>query len=321
MLRASTSFAICTALTASLALAPSAQAAIPMGALPLAVVASSFASQQGCANAVTPAFGAAPAETALPGQSKISSLLGGKASQLELIRQQQAGLSPSAGPMTPVATAVGATQIGLPTATPGAPCTPGFAAANRNTLPLAPLSASPLRTVNASPENFLASKRLEVNRTGFDREWNRVRANSLSARTTSAMVSLGREAPRLAMLGAVNSWMNARIRYVEDRQLYGKSDYWASAGETLRRQAGDCEDIAIAKMQALAALGVSRDAMYLSIVRDTVRAADHAVLVVQSEGRAWILDNNTDQLLDASESHDYRPILSFSDSRKFIHGY
>lgn len=317
MLRAPATLAICAALTASLGMTSQAQAAIPVGALPLAVVASSFATQQTCPNGLAPALGNAPVETAVPGQSKISALLGGKVSQLELIRQQQAGLAPSAGPTAGSSAAALNGQIaGL--VAPSVPCAPGLVLANRSVLPY---SAGPTRTVAASPENFLASRRLEVKRTGFDREWNRVRAGGLSRRAAAAIGAGGHESPHLAVLGAVNSWMNARIRYVEDRELYGRSDYWASAGETLRRQAGDCEDIAIAKMQALAALGVSRDAMYLSIVRDTVRAADHAVLVVQAEGKAWILDNNTSQLLDASESHDYRPILSFSDGRKFIHGY
>jgi predicted transglutaminase-like cysteine proteinase len=35
----------------------------------------------------------------------------------------------------------------------------------------------------------------------------------------------------------------------------GVADFWANAGETLRRGTGDAEDIAIAKMQVLKAAG------------------------------------------------------------------
>jgi predicted transglutaminase-like cysteine proteinase len=77
----------------------------------------------------------------------------------------------------------------------------------------------------------------------------------------------------------------------------------------------------MAKMQLLAALGVHRDAMYLTIARDTVRAADHALLVVKMGDKAWLLDNSTDRVLDASESYDYRPIVSFSENKRWIHGY
>jgi hypothetical protein len=61
--------------------------------------------------------------------------------------------------------------------------------------------------------------------------------------------------------------------------------------------------------------------MYLTLARDLVRNADHAMLIVKADGRYWLLDNSTDRLLDASESHDYRPIMSFGTSQKWLHGY
>jgi predicted transglutaminase-like cysteine proteinase len=61
--------------------------------------------------------------------------------------------------------------------------------------------------------------------------------------------------------------------------------------------------------------------MYLTIARDLARNADHALLIVKQDGRYWVLDNSTNQLLDARESNDYRPILSYSSSGKWLHGY
>ena len=122
--------------------------------------------------------------------------------------------------------------------------------------------------------------------------------------------------PGQATIAVINSWANAKIRYVEDRQLYGQADYWADAKTTLRRRAGDCEDIAIAKMALLAGAGVRREDMYLTIAHDLTRNADHALLVVKSGGRYWLLDNNTDRVLDASAANDYRPILSYSAGGK-----
>jgi hypothetical protein len=43
--------------------------------------------------------------------------------------------------------------------------------------------------------------------------------------------------------------------------------------------------------------------------------------VVRSEGRFWLLDNNTDRLVDASGANDYRPILSYGAGGKWLHGY
>jgi predicted transglutaminase-like cysteine proteinase len=172
----------------------------------------------------------------------------------------------------------------------------------------------------ASSEDYLASKRLTVKRTSFDRDWNRVRSSGLGRK---ALFGVPHTAGRVdkAGLGAINSWANSSIRYVEDRELYGEADHWATANETLRRHAGDCEDIAIVKMQMLAAYGVKREDMNLVIARDLVRSADHALLVVRIDGHYWLLDNSTDAVLDAQQSYDYRPILSFSQNAKWIHGY
>jgi predicted transglutaminase-like cysteine proteinase len=74
-------------------------------------------------------------------------------------------------------------------------------------------------------------------------------------------------------------------------------------------------------MQLLSAIGVARSDMYLTIARDLVRNADHALLVVRHEGKYWLLDNATDELLDASKSYDYRPILTYSETGKWLHGY
>jgi predicted transglutaminase-like cysteine proteinase len=119
----------------------------------------------------------------------------------------------------------------------------------------------------------------------------------------------------------VNSYANHAIRYVEDRELWGKSDFWANAKTTFRLGKGDCEDIAIAKLQMLAAMGIRREDMVLTLTRDLVRQVDHAVLIVRLDGQYVMLDNTTDKLVDASASQGYRPILSFGKDQTWIHGY
>ena len=49
-----------------------------------------------------------------------------------------------------------------------------------------------------------------------------------------------------------------------------------------------------------AAPGFADRDLYLVIVRDLVRRADHAVLVARAEGRMFVLDNGTDNLLDSA---------------------
>ncbi|MFM5885844.1 MAG: transglutaminase-like cysteine peptidase [Novosphingobium sp.] len=322
MIRTRTFCAAVPAVLGSVLLAQPAAASFGVATLPMAVAASAFANQQACPAGIAPALGTIAVQAA-PAQSKAAALLGGQVSQLDLIRQQQAAVvlpassNALAGTLEPAAGAAFTPLFGASTC-----ASSGFVTAIKPVAPAPMLSAAVLQPLlPTSPDNFLASKRLEIRKTGFDRDWNRVRGSGLSGSFAARMVDMSRAAPSLATLAAVNSWTNAKVRYVEDRELYGKADYWASAGETLRRAAGDCEDIAIAKMQLLAALGVHRDAMYLTIARDTVRAADHAVLVVRMGDKAWLLDNSTDRVLDASESYDYRPIVSFSDNKRWIHGY
>lgn len=215
---------------------------------------------------------------------------------------------------------MGLQQRGAPAAKPTAPsliCTttaepanPGGAAATAAALPL-----------QSRGDDFLSSSRLAVSHTPFDRQWGRVSSARLKTRTV-ARLHLGPTAgDLLAKMQAVNAWANGHIRYEEDESLYGTPDYWANAAETLSRRAGDCEDIAILKYQLLAAAGVARETMYLTVARDLVRHADHAILLVRDGAKFWLLDNSTDALIDGASAHDYRPIFTYNDRGKWLHGY
>ena len=95
----------------------------------------------------------------------------------------------------------------------------------------------------------------------------------------------------------------------------------ARASDTLARGRGDCEDYALAKMAMLRRAGFADKDLYMVVLKDLVRRADHAVLVVRSEGRFLVLDNGTDRLLDSAQIDDYRPILTFTAGQRFTHGY
>lgn len=296
---------------AHLGMGQTAAAATGLAMMPSTFMLVGMRLPAGCAAPVQPAFGGA-APNGYAGPSKMQALLGGRVSQLELIRQGQDSASSAAlaaspalmatSPVAPAPCQQFGQQLVLPSAT-------GF---NQNLGP----AIKPL-----APDDFLASKRLPVSKTAFDAQWNRVRHAALPRGMAAGLLRSISGGGSRANLAAVNSWTNAHVRFVDDRVQYGRADYWAGARATLRRGSGDCEDIAIAKMQLLSAIGVARSDMYLTIARDLARNADHALLVVKLEGRYWLLDNATDELLDASQSYDYRPILTYSDSGKWLHGY
>lgn len=169
-------------------------------------------------------------------------------------------------------------------------------------------------------EDFLASRRLEISRTVFDRDWNRVNADSISATRYQSLVGSA-DGEGLEIMARVNRWVNRSVDFAEDRDLFGRADFWAGASLTLALRKGDCEDIALTKLKLLSAAGIQNEDMVLTIARDLVRNADHAVLIVRHNGTFYLLDNTTDEVLDASGSHDYRPIVSYSRDQAWIHGY
>jgi predicted transglutaminase-like cysteine proteinase len=250
-----------------------------------------------------------------PSMSKSSAILGGRISALALISAQQNGQSQMLEHTPPVVSNLSRNAIN-----PQRPVFDTIAAQTR------PISASWVETAAAQPTflktnspNIFGSIALRVSRTPLDAQWHRAGSNRPGS--LAAVVAAFQSGSQEHQLARVNKWVNGRIKYSDDSKEYGVADHWASASQSLARGRGDCEDYAIAKMQILQALGYSRRDMYLAIVKDLVRRSDHAVLIVQSGGRFITLDNSTDELIDASAAQDYRPILTYSASGKWAHGY
>lgn len=301
----------CAALAGS-----SAHAATGFGLLPAALPFGLATGQPVHCAILAPAAGVS-GQSPAGAVSKMAALLGGAPSQLDLIARQQGSVGTvRLAPQAPAA-ATGTRDL--------LACKTGAQLAAVRT-PAVATTASPQVAVSVfarptAPDEFLASRRLTVSRTAFDAQWSRISRSTLGGRSLQSLGILDDGKTLVGRLQAVNVWANTRIRYAEDQVLYGKADYWADPALTLRRGAGDCEDIAILKMQLLAAAGVPRTDMFLTIARDLARRADHAVLVVRDGTRFWLLDNATNALVDAAAAQDYRPIFSFSQNGKWLHGY
>ena len=161
---------------------------------------------------------------------------------------------------------------------------------------------------------------LPIDRTSLDRRWRKVANGAVGPVSSSYAASLS-SYTAIEKLEAVNRYVNSRVKFVDDIRQYGVADHWTSAADTLRRGRGDCEDYAIAKLQLLRRAGFADKDLYLVVLRDALRRADHAVLVARADGRLVVLDNGTDRLIDSYEMPDYRPIVSFSGNRAWTHGY
>jgi predicted transglutaminase-like cysteine proteinase len=82
---------------------------------------------------------------------------------------------------------------------------------------------------------------------------------------------------------------------------------------------GQCQDYAIAKYVALRQAGVPADQMRIVILRATARGEDHAVLVVNVDGEAMMLDNLRTGVVPANSEASYRPYYSINESGWWQH--
>lgn len=130
----------------------------------------------------------------------------------------------------------------------------------------------------------------------------------------------------LDKLERINRYVNQRIRWVEDRELWQQDDYWASLLETLAKGAGDCEDFAIAKYVSLLLAGVPEARLRLTYVRmqrpGRTEPEAHMVLAYYAEPAAepLILDNFDGDIKPASHRPDLTPVYAFNASQLWFRG-
>lgn len=127
-------------------------------------------------------------------------------------------------------------------------------------------------------------------------------------------------------LHRINDFFNRKIRFTDDIDVWGQTDYWATPLESLGLQAGDCEDFSIAKYTFLKVLNVPNDRLRLTYVRaeiinqgyKSVRA--HMVLSYYStpQSEPLILDNLDPEIKPASSRKDLSPIFSFNDKGLWV---
>jgi predicted transglutaminase-like cysteine proteinase len=125
-----------------------------------------------------------------------------------------------------------------------------------------------------------------------------------------------------ARLEAVNGHFNRHIAFADDAAVWQQGDYWASPLEALSKGESDCEDYAIGKYFALAAVGVPVTRLRLVYVRAqrpataTAPAHTQAHMVLayhpnESE-EPLILDNLVAEIRPASRRTDLTPVFSFN---------
>ncbi len=122
---------------------------------------------------------------------------------------------------------------------------------------------------------------------------------------------------RIEKLHAVNRFFN-RWPYKQDREVYGRSEYWATPSEFMMRS-GDCEDYSIAKFFALRQLGFRNDEMRIVIIYDTIRAIGHAVTAIYEKDDVLILDSLSNLITTHRRYKQYIPQYSMNETMRWAH--
>lgn len=173
-------------------------------------------------------------------------------------------------------------------------------------------------TRNQGP-NMLGTVALPIRAARFAESWGRASADATRSAEVQRLISPARAMGRLQKVNFVQSAVHARVRWMSDATQWGQHDYWATADQTLARGAGDMEDRAIVKMQALRALGFQPDELYLTLGRDRV-GGPITVLMVRIEGRYFMVDDTGGPavLLDR-RAREFQPQLSFGAGGSWVH--
>lgn len=123
--------------------------------------------------------------------------------------------------------------------------------------------------------------------------------------------------PMNKVVAGVNEIVN-RVPYINDSNIYGQSDYWATPMEFLQN-GGDCEDFAITKYVALRALGVPEERMRILVLQDLQKNIPHAILIVYTDNGPVLLDNQIKTVVNADRVSHYKPIFSINRDGWWLH--
>lgn len=121
-------------------------------------------------------------------------------------------------------------------------------------------------------------------------------------------------------LRRVNEFFNRRIRFADDREVWGQGDYWATPMETLAKGSGDCEDFSVGKYFTLLAAGLPDEQLRLVYVKARIGGPNssitqaHMVLAYYRapDAEPLILDNLITEIRPASRRPDLTPVFSFN---------
>ena len=96
----------------------------------------------------------------------------------------------------------------------------------------------------------------------------------------------------------VNKYVNEHVRPMTDIDHWGVVERWSYPDDGY----GDCEDYVLLKRRMLLQAGFPRQALLITVVRDT-KGEGHAVLTVKTDRGEFILDNQEERIMAWTETN------------------
>ena len=215
-----------------------------------------------------------------------------------------------------LAAAPAAASGGDGAASPSVPTQRSSLILDRSAVPVRPASHPLILARPASPDVF-GTVALNAGVTFYDARFRRVASTDARDPLVQRLAAGAAGLDPVAKLRMIQSEVNKRVRWAHDLDNMGVADFWANAGETLRRGTGDSEDIAIVKMQALKAAGFNPKDLYISVGRSSSRGA-HILLLARTAAGFFALDDDT--IGPASQNTRFTPIITLGQGMSWIHG-
>ncbi|MFT5995588.1 MAG: putative transglutaminase-like cysteine proteinase [Glaciecola sp.] len=121
------------------------------------------------------------------------------------------------------------------------------------------------------------------------------------------------------ILEKVNRFFNM-VRFIDDIDLWGVDDYWATPVEFIGVNGGDCEDFSIAKYFTLRELGIADEKMRITMVKAITLNQYHMVVAYYKTPSSvpLILDNIEGVIQPANQRKDLIPIFSFNGTQLWL---
>lgn len=160
---------------------------------------------------------------------------------------------------------------------------------------------------------------LNAGSTRYDARFRRAAAADLSDPVVQQMAAAAVGLDPVAKLRAVQQAVNSRVRWARDPGTAGVADFWANAGETLRRGTGDSADIAIAKMQVLKAAGFDPNRLYITIGGHRARGV-HILLLAKMANGYVVLEDHGDRLETPAHHRLFSPVITLGEGGSWLHG-